>query len=115
MTTDTELERLLAEAKAADEAWKNAEEDIDATLQGARSYALNKLRHAAVEALPGHIAELARLRAENERLRSGLNAAIGYLMNAQIDLRTGAPKPTAINTINGGIEVARAALTEGET
>lgn len=61
--------------------------------------------------------ENARLRAENERLveesarlRVGLNSAVGYMMNAQIDLRTGAPKQTAINTVNGGIDVLRAAL-----
>lgn len=55
-------------------------------------------------------AENERLTEESARLRVGLNSAVGYMMNAQIDLRTGAPKQTAINTINGGIDVLRAAL-----
>lgn len=48
--------------------------------------------------------QVSRLRAENERLRSELDAARGYLLNAKIDLETGAPKRTAISTINGGLE-----------
>lgn len=47
---------------------------------------------------------------EIERLRKALNASSGYLQNAAIDLETGAPKRTAINTINGGLRVVRDAL-----
>ena len=48
--------------------------------------------------------------AEVERLRDSLDTALGHLLNAEIDLRTGAPKQTAINTIRGGIKRIRAAL-----
>lgn len=54
---------------------------------------------------------------EIKRLTKALEAAAGYLMNAAIDLNTGAPKRTALATIEGGIKVVRAALTgnrEGE-
>lgn len=43
-------------------------------------------------------------------LASALSAAIGYMMNAKIDLDTGAPKRTAMMTLDGGIRRARAAL-----
>lgn len=43
-------------------------------------------------------------------LRDELSAAIGYMMNAKIDLETGCTKATAIATISGGIKRARAAL-----
>lgn len=60
-----------------------------------------------------------RLKAENEHLRKTLSAAGGYLTNASIDLQTGAPKRTAINTIEGGLKMLREALesnalTEGQ-
>lgn len=45
-------------------------------------------------------------------LRTALSAASGYLLNAKIDLETGAPKRTAIATIEGGLKVVRAALDE---
>ena len=45
-------------------------------------------------------------------MRAALEAAAGYLMNAKIDLETGAPKRTAIATIEGGIKVVREALGE---
>ena len=51
------------------------------------------------------------LKAENERLTGELSAAVGYLMNAQIDLETGCTKATALRTIAGGIARARTALT----
>lgn len=35
-----------------------------------------------------------------------LNAAIGYMRNAMIDLEAGAPKATALRTIRGGIKRA---------
>jgi hypothetical protein len=50
------------------------------------------------------------LRAEREKLRAELSAAKGYLMNAKIDLETGAPKATALRTIEGGIARVSAAL-----
>lgn len=52
------------------------------------------------------------LAAENAALREALGAAIGYLLNAKIDLETGARKSTAIATIDGGLRRARAALQE---
>lgn len=39
-----------------------------------------------------------------------LQAAAGYLLNAKIDLETGATKKTAIATIEGGLRVVRAAI-----
>ena len=47
---------------------------------------------------------------EVARLRAALQSAIGYMMNARIDLETGCTKATAIATISGGIERARVAL-----
>lgn len=52
----------------------------------------------------------AALGAEVERLREALSAAMGYMTNAAIDLETGAPKRTALGTINGGIKLAREAM-----
>jgi hypothetical protein len=57
-------------------------------------------------------AESKRLEAENKELRAALSAAIGFMLNAAIDLETGAPKKTALGTINGGIAKAREALTK---
>lgn len=54
--------------------------------------------------------ELTRLRAERDQLRIALHAASGYLLNAKIDLETGAQKRTAIRTIEGGLKVIEAAL-----
>lgn len=48
--------------------------------------------------------------AEIERLRAGLAAAAGYMENARIDLDTGAPKRTALATLEGGLKHVRAAL-----
>lgn len=41
-----------------------------------------------------------------------LPKAKGYLLNAKIDLETGAPKRTAINTITGGIRMVDAAIAK---
>ena len=57
-----------------------------------------------------YCAEAAALAAEIERLRGELSAATGYMLNAKIDLETGASKRTAIATIEGGLRRARAAL-----
>lgn len=50
---------------------------------------------------------------------AALKSASGYLLNAKIDLETGAPKRTAIQTIEGGLKVVReaidAAVTDVET
>lgn len=48
--------------------------------------------------------------AEIDRLRKALASAKGYLLNAKIDLQTGAPKRTAIMTIDGGLKMVDAAL-----
>jgi hypothetical protein len=57
-----------------------------------------------------YCAEAVALAAEIQRLRGELSAATGYMLNAKIDLETGAPKRTAITTIEGGLRRARAAL-----
>ena len=41
-------------------------------------------------------------------------AAIGWLRNAQIDLETGAPKATAIRTIQGGIKMLEKVFADAE-
>ena len=43
-----------------------------------------------------------------------LKATVGYLLNAKIDLETGAPKQTAIRTIDGGLKMARSAIVKAE-
>lgn len=53
--------------------------------------------------------------AERERMEASISAARGYLMNAKIDLETGAPKKTAIATIEGGLRrLEAAAIRKGE-
>lgn len=39
-----------------------------------------------------------------------IKAALGHLLNAKIDLETGAPKATAIRTLDGGINRAHAII-----
>ena len=53
--------------------------------------------------------------AENAKLRGALRSACGYMKNAAIDLSTGAPKRTALGTINGGIELVETALNSTDT
>jgi len=43
-------------------------------------------------------------------LYEALEAATGYMLNAVIDLETGAPKKTAITTLEGGLKRVRATL-----
>lgn len=50
------------------------------------------------------------LEAEIACLTKALKAASGYLLNAKIDLETGAPKRTAVATIDGGLQMIREAL-----
>jgi hypothetical protein len=47
-----------------------------------------------------------------DELASELSAAVGYMRNARIDLETGAPKATAIRTLDGGLKRAEAALAK---
>jgi hypothetical protein len=56
-----------------------------------------------------------RIKAERDLLEAALKASVGYMLNAKIDLETGAPKATAIRTIEGGIKLARAALVKAGT
>lgn len=56
-------------------------------------------------------AEICRREAE---MLTALKAASGYLLNAAIDLETGATKATAINTINGGLKIIRDAIAKAE-
>jgi hypothetical protein len=51
-----------------------------------------------------------RVKTERDALEAALKASVGYMLNAKIDLETGAPKVTAIRTIEGGIKMAREAL-----
>lgn len=46
----------------------------------------------------------------HEHLIKALEASCGYLLNAKIDLETGATKATAIRTIEGGLLRAKAVL-----
>lgn len=58
-------------------------------------------------------AALARAEAAEARekeLQKHLSAALGYMLNAHIDLATGAAKKTAMDTLDGGIARIRAAL-----
>ncbi len=50
--------------------------------------------------------------AESERYYSILRQALGYLHNAKVDLETGCPKKTALNTLQGGINLIENALKE---
>jgi hypothetical protein len=45
-----------------------------------------------------------------QELIDALKAAKGYMLNAKIDLETNAPKRTAINTLNGGLDMVDAAI-----
>jgi hypothetical protein len=53
----------------------------------------------------------AAVAAYESALADELRAVAGYLRNAKIDLETGAPKATAIRTIDGGLKRIEAALT----
>ncbi len=66
------------------------------------------VRHM-LEGLPEDSASAAK-DAEIARLREALSAACGYMRNAAIDLGTGAPKKTALATVEGGLKRAEAAL-----
>ena len=61
----------------------------------------------------GHAAKLAEGIPREAALREALEKACGYLTNAAIDLQTGAPKRTALNTIEGGLKMVRDALAQG--
>ena len=56
----------------------------------------------------------AQVMAAGPTLVETLSAAVGYLMNAKIDLDTGAPKATAARTIEGGIKMIRETLAKLE-
>lgn len=65
------------------------------------------LLEAQVEHMGGYLsAEIE----ENQKLRKALEAAAGYLTNARIDLTTGCPKATAVQTIDGGLKMIRETL-----
>lgn len=69
--------------------------------------------HSISGMLAGEAADrIAALERENAALREALGAACGYLLNAKIDLETGARKSTAIATIEGGLRRVRGALQE---
>jgi hypothetical protein len=74
-------------------------------------------RVADVCILDSRYQDHARLIAEAPNLLKALEAACGYLINAKIDLQTGATKATAIKTIDGGLKMAHAAIAKatGET
>lgn len=60
------------------------------------------------------LATIRRAEQDNKRLREALGKCTGYLLNAKIDIETGAPRKTALATIEGGLNMARAALKTGE-
>lgn len=60
------------------------------------------------------LATVARAEQDNKRLREALGKCTGYLLNAKIDIETGAPRRTALATIEGGLNMARSALKTGE-
>lgn len=49
-----------------------------------------------------------------EEMKKSLQAAVGYMTNAVIDLQTGTKKQTTINTLNGGIKMAAEAIARAE-
>lgn len=51
---------------------------------------------------------------ENEAIRAALQSVVGHLLIAKIDLETGAPKSTTIATIEGGLQIARVAISRVE-
>lgn len=53
--------------------------------------------------------------ADAHDLLTALKAAKGYLLNAKIDLETGAPKRTALMTIEGGLRMIDAALAKARS
>jgi hypothetical protein len=57
-------------------------------------------------------AEIRKLCQQRDELLTALKATKGYLMNAKIDLETNAPKKTAINTIDGGLQLVDAAIAK---
>lgn len=59
-------------------------------------------------------AERDRLAALNAELVEALFCASCYLLNAKIDLSTGATKATAIKTIDGGLKLIDADLTKAK-
>lgn len=58
--------------------------------------------------------EHAALMCAAPELLAALKAAEGYLLNAKVDLETGAPKRTAINTVEGGLRIVREAIAKAE-
>lgn len=56
----------------------------------------------------------ARAEEQAPDLLKALRAASGYLQNARIDLETGAPKRTAIRTIEGGLKIVNEAIAKAE-
>ena len=84
---------------------------IDRLTQIARSDAHTLEIRMAVAAAKARIAQL---EARNAEMLAALKAATGYMLNAKIDLETGAPKRTAICTIDGGLAMLRAAIANAK-
>ena len=55
-----------------------------------------------------------RIADERNDLLAALKSVTGYLLNGKIDLETGAPKRTALTTIDGGLTLARAAIAKAQ-
>jgi hypothetical protein len=55
-----------------------------------------------------------QLEAAAPDLLADLKVAAGYMTNAAIDLETGAPKKTALATLNGGLALVMAAIAKAE-
>jgi hypothetical protein len=67
--------------------------------------------HLAMNALNLRI-NLDEVTASKATAVAALRASFGHLMNAAIDLETGAKKKTALDTINGGVKMVQDALAE---
>jgi len=114
-----EMERLFADYLAFQKATAPMREDEAEMLLTARldlaADAMTKLTLLLFQHAPALLTaarERDGLRKRVAGLEAALKAMQGYLLNAKIDLETGATKRTAICTIEGGLKRARAALGE---
>ena len=71
---------------------------------------IDLIADAVIARLDKQAARIAELESARESLVCALEAALGYMMNAKIDLETGTAKGTTIATLTGGISTTRATL-----
>lgn len=68
----------------------------------------------AIAAGKDHAAFIVKACNAHEELVEALRSTTGYMRNAKIDLETGTRKQTTIDTLNGGLRMAEAALSKVE-